>query len=112
MRAQMGATNVGARRVLALLDKYGLETVERHKFALFEATRKMMEVEIEAIPNGDYSGEGYVYYDGRNKGSKYTIRVDIEVRDKSIKFDYSRTSTSTRSCCRCSREPSSRSPTK
>ena len=91
MRAQMGATNVGARRVLALLDKYGLETVERHKFALFEATRKMMEAEIEAIPNGDYSGEGYVYYDGRNKGSKYTIRVDIEVRDKSIKFDYSRT---------------------
>ncbi|MCZ6861973.1 MAG: hydantoinase B/oxoprolinase family protein [Alphaproteobacteria bacterium] len=91
MRAQMGATNVGARRVLALLEKYGLETVERHKFALFEATRKMMEAEIESIPNGDYSGEGYVYYDGRNKGSKYTIRVDIEVRDKSIKFDYSRT---------------------
>ncbi len=91
MRAQMGATNVGARRVLALMEKYGLETVERHKFALFEATRKMMEAEIGAIPNGDYSGEGYVYYDGKNEGSKYTIRVDIEVRDKTIKFDYSRT---------------------
>ncbi len=91
MRAQMGATNVGARRVLALMEKYGLETVERHKLALFEATRKMMEAEIGAIPNGEYSGEGYVYYDGRNEGSKYTIRVDIEVADKSIKFDYSRT---------------------
>ena len=91
MRAQMGATLVGARRVLALMEKYGLETVERHKFALFEATRKMMEAEIGAIPNGDYSGEGYVYYDGRTVGSKYTIRVDIEVRDKTIKFDYSRT---------------------
>ena len=91
MRAQMGATNVGARRMVALLEKYGLETVERHKLALFEATRKMMEAEIGAIPNGEYSGEGYVYYDGRNLGSKYTIRVDIEVRDKAITFDYSRT---------------------
>lgn len=91
MRAQMGATNVGARRMVALMEKYGIEAVERHKLALFDATRKMMEAEIAAIPNGAYSGEGYVYYDGRNEGSKYTIRVDIEVRDKAIKFDYTRT---------------------
>lgn len=91
MRAQMGATNAGARRMIALLEKYGRETLERHKEALFDATRKMMEAEIAKIPNGTYSGEGYVYYDGRNKGSKYTIRVDISVRDKAIAFDYSRT---------------------
>jgi len=91
MRSQMGATNVGARRMVALLEKHGLEVFERHKLALFDATQKMMEAEIGAIPNGHYSGEGYVYYDGKNKDSKYTIRVDIEVKDKSITFDYSRT---------------------
>jgi N-methylhydantoinase B len=41
---------------------------------------RMMEAEIAKIPNGRYSGEGYVYYDGRHEGSKFTIRVDIEVR--------------------------------
>jgi N-methylhydantoinase B len=91
MRSQMGATNIGGRRMIALLEKYGLEVFERHKLALFDATRKMMEAEIAAIPNGQYSGEGYVYYDGKNKGSKYTIRVDIEVKDKAITFDYSKT---------------------
>jgi N-methylhydantoinase B len=91
MRSQMGATNVGARRMVALLEKHGLEVFERHKLALFDATQKMMEAEIGAIPNGHYSGEGYVYYDGKNKGSKYTIRVDIEVKDKAITFDYSKT---------------------
>ena len=91
MRAQMGATRVGERRMIALLEKYGLDVVERHKLALFDATRRMMEAEIAAIPNGEYSGEGYVYYDGRNEGSKYTIRVDISVEDAAIKFDYSRT---------------------
>jgi N-methylhydantoinase B len=91
MRSQMGATNVGARRMVALLEKYGLDVFERHKLALFDATQKMMEAEIGSIPNGHYSGEGYVYYDGKNKDSKYTIRVDIEVKDKSITFDYSKT---------------------
>ena len=91
MRAQMGATNIGARRVVALLEKYGLDVFEPHKLALFDATRKMMQAEIGKIPNGNYSGEGYVYYDGKNVGSKYTIRVDIEVKDDAITFDYSKT---------------------
>jgi len=91
MRAEMGATNVGARRMLALLEKYGSDVVEQHKVALFAATRKMMEAEIAKIPAGTYMGEGYVYYDGKNKGSKYTIRVAISVKDKKIKFDYSKT---------------------
>ncbi|MBL8665671.1 MAG: hydantoinase B/oxoprolinase family protein [Candidatus Odyssella sp.] len=91
MRAEMGATEVGARRFVSLLEKYGPETVERHTEALFEATRRMMEAEIAAIPNGTYAGEGYVYYDGKNKDSKYTIRVDVTVKDRAIKFDYSRT---------------------
>ena len=91
MKAEMGACTVGERRLLELLDKYGLASFEAHKQALFEATRKMMEAEIAKIPNGRYSGEGYIYYDGRHEGSKFTIRVDIEVKDRSIKFDYSRT---------------------
>ena len=95
MKAEMGACTVGERRLLELLDKYGLESYEAHKQALFEATRKMMEAEIAKIPNGNYSGEGYIYYDGRHEGSKFTIRVDIEVKDKHIKFDYSRTDAQT-----------------
>ena len=95
MKAEMGACTVGERRLLELLDKYGLESYEAHKQALFEATRKMMEAEIAKIPNGKYSGEGYIYYDGRHEGSKFTIRVDIEVKDKQIKFDYSRTDAQT-----------------
>ncbi|HRP96560.1 MAG TPA: hydantoinase B/oxoprolinase family protein, partial [Rhodocyclaceae bacterium] len=95
MKAEMGACTVGERRLLELLKKYGLASYDAHKAALFEATRKMMEAEIAKIPNGRYSGEGYVYYDGRHEGSKFTIRVDIEVADKSIKFDYSRTDAQT-----------------
>ncbi|MCB1436398.1 MAG: hydantoinase B/oxoprolinase family protein [Rhodobiaceae bacterium] len=95
MRAQMGACNVGARRVVEMLDKYGVRTFEIHKAALFDATRKMMEAEIATIPNGTYSGEGMVYFDGHHVGTEFTIRVDITVKDKSISFDYSRTDAQT-----------------
>jgi N-methylhydantoinase B len=91
MKAQMGACHVGDRRMVELLKKYGRKNFEAHKEALFEATRKMMEAEIATIPNGTYSGEGSIYYDGRHEGSKFKVRVDITVEDKRIKFDYSRT---------------------
>ncbi|MBK6863536.1 MAG: hydantoinase B/oxoprolinase family protein [Ideonella sp.] len=95
MKAEMGACEVGARRLVALLAKYGVDSYRAHKQALFDATRRMMQAEIAKIPNGRYSGEGYVYYDGRHEGSKFTIRVDIEVEDKRIRFDYSRTDAQT-----------------
>jgi N-methylhydantoinase B len=91
MKAQMGACHVGDRRMVELLKKYGRKNFEAHKSALFDATRKMMEAEIATIPNGTYSGEGSIYYDGRHEGSKFKVRVDITVEDKHIKFDYSKT---------------------
>ncbi|MBT3789736.1 MAG: hydantoinase B/oxoprolinase family protein [Alphaproteobacteria bacterium] len=95
MRAQMGACTVGERRLLELLGKYGKESFNAHKKALFQSTRQMMESEIFKSPKGRYSGEGMVYYDGHHLGSEFTIRVDIDVYDKSIKFDYSRTDAQT-----------------
>ena len=95
MRAEIGACSIGERRVHELFVKYGRASFEAHKRALFDATRRMMEAEIAAIPNGRYSGEGHVYYDGRHEGSRFTIRVDIDVQDRHIRFDYSRTDAQT-----------------
>ncbi len=95
MRAEIGACTVGERRLVTLIEKYGLEKFRAHVDYLFDATRKMMETEIHSIPNGEYSGEGKIYYDGKNPGSEYTIRVKITVEDKKITFDYSDTDAQT-----------------
>jgi N-methylhydantoinase B len=91
MRAEIGACTVGERRLVQLIDKYGLERFEAHKEYLFEATRRMMEAEIRAIPDGVYRGEGRAYYDGKTPGSVYTIRVKVAVEGEHITFDYSDT---------------------
>ncbi len=95
MRAEIGACTVGERRLLALIEKYGRDVFMAHKEYLFEATRKMMEAEIRAIPNGVYEGESTVYYDGHNPGSKYQIRVAIKVEDERVTFDYTGTDAQT-----------------
>ncbi len=91
MRAEIGACTVGERRLLALIDKYGLPRFEAHKRALFDATERMMRAEITAIPDGEYRGEATIYFDGKNPGSTYQIRVRIEVDGGRIVFDYSDT---------------------
>ncbi|MHC4931606.1 MAG: hydantoinase B/oxoprolinase family protein [Planctomycetota bacterium] len=95
MRAEIGSCTVGERRLQALVEKYGLERFLAHKEALYESTRKMMEAEIRTIPNGVYEGESKVYFDGKNPGSVYTIRVKITVEDEHITFDYSDTDAQT-----------------
>lgn len=91
MRAEIGSCVVGERRILELIDRYGVDVYEAHKDYLFDATEKMMRAEIRTIPSGVYSGESTVYYDGRNPGSKYQIRVKITVDKEQITFDYSET---------------------
>ena len=95
MRAEIGACTVGERRLITLIEKYGLARFRAHVDYLFEATCKMMEAEIRTIPNGIYRGEGAIYYDGKNLGSKYMIRVEITVADDKITFDYSNTDAQT-----------------
>ncbi len=95
MRAEIGACTVGERRLRALIEKYGLERFEAHKEFLYEASRKMMEAEIRTIPDGVYRGEATVYFDGKNPGSQYQIRVAVHVEDERIVFDYSDTDAQT-----------------
>jgi len=95
LRAQMGACTVGGRRLRDLVSKYGIDTYRTNKAALFEASRRMMEAEIAQIPDGTYTGEGMVYYDGHHPGTEFTIRVRIRVQGEHIAFDYSQTDAQT-----------------
>ncbi len=91
MKAEIGSCVVGERGLLGIMERYGIDVFERHKKYLFSATEKMMRAEIAAIPAGVYRGESTVFYDGKNPGSKYQIRVLITVKKDGIAFDYTAT---------------------
>ncbi len=91
MTAQMGSCTLAERRMIDLVEKYGLDVFEAHKEYLYRSTEKMMQAEIKTFPKGVYKGESTVYYDGKNIGSKYQIRTKITVADDDITFDFSET---------------------
>lgn len=96
IKAQIGACTLGERRLEALVNKYGIESFNAHKQELFDATETMMRGEIAAIPNGVYHGDSMVFYDGKHKGSEFTVRAKITVKDDSISFDFSDSSPQTK----------------
>ena len=91
IRAEIGGCVVGERVILSLLERYSRKVFDSHVQYLFDATEKMMRHEIEAIPDGTYEGESYVYYDSFHDGSKFKIHLTIMVKGNDIYFDYTGT---------------------
>ncbi|MFO7943134.1 MAG: hydantoinase B/oxoprolinase family protein [Anaerolineales bacterium] len=55
LQAQIAAQRIGERRLLALIGKYGIESVQEHALALMEYSRRMTEHVLTNIPEGTYS---------------------------------------------------------
>ena len=91
IKAEIGGCVVGERGIIKLIERYGLDKFRAHIEELFNATERAMRKEIEAIPDGAYHGESYMYYDGINEGSRYKIAVTITVKGDEITFDYTGT---------------------
>ena len=63
-RAQIAANNTGIRRIVALLDQYGTETVAYYINELLDYTERRTRAEIATLPQGSFSADGYVDNDG------------------------------------------------
>jgi len=64
IKAQAAALTVGERRLTALLDRYGRDTVEHGIQELKSRAEEQMRARIRQIPDGEYEGESWVDSDG------------------------------------------------
>jgi N-methylhydantoinase B len=63
-RAQIAANNTGARRLGALLERHGLETVLAYIDELIAYTERRTRAELDRLPRGIFTAEGQVDNDG------------------------------------------------
>ena len=70
--AQVATCGLAERRMLALLEKFGVETVKRCQSQLIDRAEMMMRAEISRMPDGEYRGRAIVEDNGRGSG-------DIEI---------------------------------
>jgi N-methylhydantoinase B len=88
--AQIAATRLCEQRIVALLDKYGKETVLACVEEMMARTEKAVRAAIEKIPDGTYYGESATDDDGTELDVPVWARCDVIVTGDTLKVDFSR----------------------
>src|SRR5215475_8260040 len=91
IKAQVAALTVGERRLTALLDRYGADTVAACIGELRRRSEQMMRAHIAKIPDGAYRGEAFVDSDGVDPDA-LAIRLRLRVEGTDLHFDFSESS--------------------
>jgi N-methylhydantoinase B len=87
-RAQIGALELGEKRLKGVIKKYSLNKVKRASFGLLDYGEGMMREVIRQIPDGVYEFRDYLDDDGLGT-RKIPIRVAITIRGGEAKVDFS-----------------------
>ncbi len=91
IKSMIGACTIGKRRVLEVLDRYGVESFEQHMDFVIDASERLVRAELERWPDGVYHGESWMVSDGLDPTKRYRIAVKVTVAGSDITFDFSDT---------------------
>ena len=89
LHCQIGAVNLGERRMLGLLEQYGAETLTLATNEILDATEKRVRADIGRIPDGTYRAERAIDHDGIEFDRSPVVRLNLTVAGEEIIFDYS-----------------------
>lgn len=94
LAAQIAANAIGARRVLELLDRHGLQEVARRQAEARAHAEAMVRARLRTAQDGEYAYEDVMEDDGAgNRG--LVIRVTARIADGGIAFDFTGTAPET-----------------
>ena len=86
-RAQIASNTTGIRRLTALLDRMGTETVSLYIDELITYTDRRTRTELAELPNGIYTADGYLDSDGYTDDPVHLV-VKVVIDDEGVLFDF------------------------
>jgi 5-oxoprolinase (ATP-hydrolysing) len=88
IEAMIAACELGKRRLLDLIARYGKETVLGAAGDWLDYSERMLRREIAAVPDGVYEAEvGYLDDDGKNRGTLLPVKVKVIVEGDTLTID-------------------------
>ncbi|MCI4397045.1 MAG: hydantoinase B/oxoprolinase family protein [Thermoprotei archaeon] len=87
MEAQIASMKVAARRVRALIDKYGLDSVKQAMGKIIEDGERAAKLKLKELPKGTFEAEDYIDDDGFGNSEVY-VRVKVTIDDDSFTADF------------------------
>jgi N-methylhydantoinase B len=91
IKAMIGACTIGRRRLLAVLDRYGVERFDAHMDYVIDASERRVRAELRRWPDGTYRGESWMVSDGLDATKRYRIAVSVTIAGSELTFDFSET---------------------
>ena len=85
--AGIAAAEVGANRVITIINKYGLKTYKHAVKNLLDYGERMSIEALKTIPNGVYEGESYIEDNGFGEGP-FPIKAKITITDFEFIADF------------------------
>src|SRR5581483_8543922 len=86
-RAQIAANNTGARRIAALAERYGVDTLNTYIDELLAYTARRARADLAQLPHGVYTAEGVVDNDGYTRDPVRLV-VKVTIDDNGVLFDF------------------------
>ena len=86
-RAQIAANNTGIRRLTALLDRLGPETVALYIDELIAYTDRRTRADLAQLPKGIYTADGYLDSDGYTDEPVHLV-VKVVIDDEGVLFNF------------------------
>lgn len=87
LNGQLGALDLGVRRLDELLDEYGADTVKAALDALGDRAETLMRSELESLPDGRWEAVDYLDNDGITD-TALPIKVALEIAGDSMALDF------------------------
>jgi N-methylhydantoinase B len=90
-KAMMAANTLARRRLVQLLERYGLDVVRSVMYGLLDQSERLFRERLLTLPDGTFRGRNYLDHDG-HENELYTVEVELRKEADRLVFDYSNTS--------------------
>lgn len=88
MEAQLGALEIGVRRLMETVENWGGENIRAVADELHTRSEKQARLYISRIPNGHYECEDFLDSDGVTE-TQLRVHLSLDVSDEEMHFDFS-----------------------
>ncbi|MDE0155215.1 MAG: hydantoinase B/oxoprolinase family protein [Gammaproteobacteria bacterium] len=99
LNSMIACNNVARERMLALIEKYGFETVDETCKTLIARSEEKLRARLRELPDGQWQSRQYLSV----KDEIYRVELTMTKRDDSLIFDFSGSSEQSRYAINCTR---------
>ena len=98
IKSMIACNNVARERMLALIDKYGHDTVDEVGLALIEQSEKRLRARLEELPDGQWQARQYLSV----KEEISTVNLTMTKKGDALTFDFTGSSPQSKYSVNCS----------